>query len=375
MNTLNRQIENKIINSIKPNHVIGIIGARRVGKTTLIERIISSLKRNKILLIQGDDIDSAEILSSQRKSLLERFVKGYTHLFIDEAQEIPNIGASLKLMVDTIPGLSIVITGSSAFNIRNNTGAPLTGRSTFFNLHSLAQIEFNENFIEARNNLSTRLIYGNYPQVHNSMNENEKRKILEGIKDGYLLKDILMHENLKDSIFILNLLRLIAFQIGNEVSYSELGRALNADNKTVKRYLDLLEKMFVLFSLNGFSRNQRKEYTKSPRYYFWDNGIRNVIVSNFNPINQRDDIGKLWENYWISERLKYIDYSETYCNKFFWRTYDQKEVDYLEVTDKQITGFEIKWGDAKSRNFNHFLKSYPEAKLHLINKDNYLDFL
>jgi hypothetical protein len=372
---IKRLIEDELVRSIKPNHVTGIIGARRVGKTVLMESVREKLGNEKVLLVQGDNMDVAEILSSQRKSLLEQFVKGYSFLFIDEAQEIHNIGASLKLLVDTVPGISVFITGSSAFDIRNATGAPLTGRSTFFHLYPFSQTELNENFLEARSNLEQRLIYGSYPQVYNSPDNNEKRKILEGIKDGYLLKDLLQLGNLKDSLFVLNLLRLLAFQIGNEVSYTELGRSLNADNKTVKRYLKLLEKIFVLFSLNGYSNNLRKEYTKSPRYYFWDNGIRNTIISNFNNPLQRDDVGKLWENYWIAERLKYNHYTGRSFNAFFWRTYDQKEIDYIEEAGGKLTGFEIKWGKGKARNFNAFLKAYPNADTRIINKDTYLEYL
>lgn len=368
-------MEETIINSLSTGRVVGLLGARRVGKTFLLNTIKDRLTDKKILVVQGDNLEVSEILSSKRKSLLERLVQGYDLLFIDEAQLIPEIGANLKLMVDTIPSLSVFITGSSAFEIKNNTGFPLTGRSTFFNLYPFAQMELKQDFLTAKGSLEQKLVFGNYPQVHNASSDNERISVLENIRDGYLLKDMLMLDNLKGSLFIINLLRLIAFQIGNEVSFSELGRALKADNKTIQRYLDLLEKMYVLFSLNGFSRNLRKEYTKSPRYYFWDNGIRNAVISNYNNLTQRDDIGKLWENYCISERLKRNHYLQYRTNNFFWRTYDQKEVDYVEEKENRITGYEFKWNKSRSTGGKVFTSTYENSSVEVINQENYLDFI
>jgi uncharacterized protein len=377
MNTekIERTIESRIIEKLMPGHVVGLLGARRVGKTCLMNSIKANLSDKNILVVQGDNLDASEILSSRRISLLERFVQGYDALFIDEAQMIPEIGANLKLMVDSIPALSIFITGSSAFDIKNHTGAPLTGRSTFFNLYPFAQTELKQDFMTAQSSLHQKLIYGTYPQSYLAAKDEDRMDILENIRDGYLLKDLLMLDNVKGASFVINLLRLIAFQIGNEISYSELGRALKADNKTVQRYLDLLEKMYVLFSLNGFSRNLRKEYTKSPRYYFWDNGIRNVVISNFNQLNQRDDVGKLWENYCISERMKRNHYAQLRVNSYFWRTYDQKEVDYIEEQNNQVVGYEMKWTDGKSSGAKAFTSAYENAVVNVINQENVLDFI
>jgi uncharacterized protein len=372
---IKRQLEDKIFNSLKPGHVVALLGARRVGKTIMMDQIRSKLPQSKILMVQGDNLDVVEVLSSQRKSVLERMVKGYDYLFVDEVQSIPGIGANLKLMVDTIPSISVFITGSSALDIRNYTGEPLTGRSTFYHLYPFSHTETGNDFLSAREKLEMRLVYGSYPQVYFAPTEEEKHRILMNIRDGYLLKDLFVLDNLKNSLFVINLLRLIAFQIGNEISYSELGRALHADNKTIKRYLDLLEKIYVLFSLNGFSRNLRKEYTKSPRYYFWDNGIRNAVISNFNKLHLRDDIGKLWENYCISERMKRNHYSGTYANSYFWRTYDQKEVDYIEEVDGILTGFEIKWEKHSSKSLTIFSETYKDTRIEIINRENFIDFI
>jgi uncharacterized protein len=370
-----RFIKNEIVDSLSnPSNVIGILGARRTGKTFLMEEIAKELPE-KVLIVQGDNLDVSEILSSQRLSLLKRFTEGVTHLFIDEAQKIPGIGINLKLMADNIPGLHILVSGSSAFDLNNKVGEPLTGRSHFFHLYPIAQMELRENFLETKENLETRLLYGGYPQVITALSAKERIAKLISIRDGYLLKDILELDNQKDSLFVFNLLRLIAFQIGNDISFSELASKLNVNKKTVMRYLELLEKCYVIFSLNGFSRNLRNEYTKSPRYYFWDNGIRNVLISNFNPLNLRDDIGKLWENYCISERLKKTHYQQIAVNHYFWRTYDQKEIDLIEESGGNLTGFEFKWTESKTKIPRQFVDAYDHSEFQVINRENYLDFI
>lgn len=326
-------------------------------------------------MVQGDDLDAAELLSSKRNSVLSSFVKGYDFLFIDEAQKIPYIGENLKLIVDTIPGISVFITGSSALELVEKIGEPLTGRSNYFHLFPLAQKELDQNFLDAKKTLQNKLIYGLYPQVLNANSTIDKNNVLTSIKNGYLLKDILMLDNQKDSIFILNLLRLIAFQIGNDISYSELASNLNVNKKTVQRYLSLLEKTFVIFSLPGFSRNLRKEYTKTPRYYFWDNGIRNILINNTNAINLRDDIGKLWENFCISERLKKSHYTQQFAAHYFWRTYDQQEIDLIEEKHGIISGFKFKWTKSKSKIPTAFHSAYPNSKVETINQENFLEFL
>ena len=354
--------------------MVGIFGARRTGKTFLMETI-REVSGDKVLMVQGDNLDVSEVLASQRLSQLKRFVEGFDYLFIDEAQKIPDIGINLKLMVDNIPGLHILVSGSSSFDLRTKIGEPLTGRSQFYHLYPIAQLELEENFLQIRENLDLRLIYGSYPQVVTSSSSQERAAILTSIRDGYLLKDILELDNQKDSLFIFNLLRLIAFQIGNDVSFSELASRLNVNKKTVMRYLDLLEKCFVLFSLHGFSRNLRNEYTKSPRYYFWDNGIRNVLVSNFNPLHLRDDIGKLWENYCISELLKKSHYQQQTVTHYYWRTYEQKEIDLIEDAGGKLIGFEFKYTECKVKPPRQFLDAYDHSEFKVVNRENYLEFI
>jgi len=374
---LPRLIKKQILKYLKPGRVAAILGARRTGKTVLMEQLKRDLKNRKILMVTGDNLDAAEILASRRLSVLEKLTAGYDTLFVDEAQSVPNIGSSLKLLADSRPGLSILVSGSSSFDLKNKIGEPLTGRIYFFHLHPLAQVELKEteDFLKTRALLDDKLIYGLYPQVFTASSAARKRKELESIRDTYLLKDILSLDNLKDSLFVLNLLRLIAFQIGNDISYSELAVNLGVNKKTVIRYLELLEKTYILFSLRGFSRNLRKEYTRTPRYYFWDNGIRNVVVSNFNPLNLRDDIGRLWENYCISERLKKLEYAQTAHNRYFWRTYDQKEIDFVEERAGWLHGYEFKWRADKSKPPKDFMETYRGSRYLVVNRDNYLDFV
>lgn len=373
---IHRKIESELLESLKPERVVGLFGARRTGKTVLMNSIKNQLPDKKILMVQGDNLDVAEILSSQRLSILKRLVKGYDCLFVDEAQKIPKIGVNLKIIVDSIPGIAIFITGSSALELKNKVGEPLTGRSRFFNIYPITFHELNEDFLSFKETLEERLIYGSYPSIITSESIKEKVEELESIKNGYLLKDILELDNQKDSTFILKLLRLIAFQTGNDVSYAELGSNLNVNSKTVQRYLDILEKSYIIFSLPGFSRNLRKEYSKSPRYYFWDNGIRNAVISNYNSLSLRDDHGKLWENYCISERLKATSYNGTIANHYFWRTYDQQEIDLIEETGGNLNAFEFKFSTTKKvKSPVAFRNAYPKTPFQSVNPDHFIDFI
>ena len=363
-----------IADNLKPGFAVGLFGARRTGKTVLMNQVAEKIP-SKPLIVSGEDFDIQEIFSSQKLSLLKSTTSGYTHLFIDEAQKIPNIGINIKLIVDNIPGVSIFFTGSSSFDLYNQIGEPLTGRSIFLNLFGFSQEELDDDFLEARKSLDNKLIYGLYPQVFLEPGNDQKEEILNGIKNGYLLKDIVEFDLQKDSVFVLNLLRLIAFQIGQDISYSEIAGRLQVNVRTVQRYLNILEKMFIIFSLPGLSRNMRNEYTKTPRYYFWDNGIRNILIANLNPINIRNDVGQLWENYCISERQKYLCYNRISANKFFWRTYTQKEIDYIEERDGMLYAYEMKYASKSSKLPALFLQNYPDSEFNEVNRDSFINFL
>lgn len=373
---ISRYITNQVLKDLKPNRVVGIFGPRRAGKTVLMNLIKEKIGNSRILLVHGENLDAAEALSSQRTGVLKRFIGINKYLFIDEAQKISNIGSNLKLIVDTIKDVSVFITGSSSLDLRNKVGEPLVGRSRYYYLYPLALMEVGtEDYIRQKEMLEEQLIYGFYPQVYLAETLSQKKAELESIRDGYLLKDILGLDNLKDSIFIFNLLRLIAFQIGKDVSYSELASNLNVNKRTVMRYLELLEKSYVVFSHQGFSRNLRKEYTKSPRYYFWDNGILNSLISNYNRLNLRDDVGRLWENYCISERIKYQKYKKLSSNNYFWRTYDKKEIDLVEEREGKLFAFECKYVKKGVKVPRDFINTYPYSEFHVITRDNYLDYL
>jgi predicted AAA+ superfamily ATPase len=371
---ITRKILPYIKEKLRPGFAVGLFGARRTGKTVLLNQVVAETS-GKSLVVSGEDFDVQEILSSQKLSLLKSFTSGYTHLYIDEAQKIPNIGSNLKLITDNIPEIALFFTGSSSFELYKQIGEPLTGRSLFLNLHGFSQEELDEDFLGARKTLENKLIYGLYPQVYLEQGLSGKNEILNGIKNGYLLKDILEFDLQKDAIFVLNLLRLVAFQIGHDVSYSEMANRLQVNVRTVQRYLNILEKMFIIFSLPGFSRNMRNEYTKTPRYYFWDNGIRNSLISNLNPIHIRNDYGQLWENYCIAERQKFLSFNRISVNRFFWRTYTQKEIDYLEERDGMLYAYEMKFAGRTTKAPAAFIQNYPDSIFYEINRDNFLGFL
>ncbi|TVQ10474.1 MAG: ATP-binding protein [Bacteroidetes bacterium] len=372
---VHRIITQQLLSNLKPCHVTALFGARRTGKTVIMNSLKESLKEKKILLLNGEDHDVSAMLSSQKQELLKSIIAGYDFVFIDEAQSIPNIGINLKIMVDSQRETGFFVTGSASFDLRNQIGEPLTGRSTFYYLYPFCMKEITEEFLPAVQLLPQILIYGTYPQVFTEQNLLDKRRILDGIKNGYLLKDVLQLDNLKDSVFVMNLLRLVAFQIGNDISYNEMANSLKTTVKTVQRYLDILEKSFIIFRINGFSRNLRKEISKSPRFYFWDNGIRNAVISNLNPMELRDDMGRLWENFLISERIKIQTYHQSFSNFYFWRTYDQQEIDLIEENSGRLAAFEIKWGSRKTKPPVGFKKAYPESEYKTITRENFFGFI
>jgi hypothetical protein len=363
---------------LKPNKVLVIYGSRQAGKTTLLKKFLSENEGHfRYKLDSGDDVNTQIVLGSSEFKKITDYAKGYDLIAIDEAQRIKNIGMGLKILVDQLPNIKIIVTGSSSFELAGQIGEPLTGRKTTLTLFPLSQIEMGKlyNDYDLRSRLEEYLIFGSYPEVLTSETINDKKTILEELVGSYLLKDILELEKVKSSKLLLDLLRLLAFQVGSEVSLSELGKQLGIDSKTVARYLDLFEKSFVIFNLRGFSRNRRKEITSKSKYYFLDNGIRNAIIANFNLLDIRDDIGKLWENFLVVERLKKQSYTQIYSNNYFWRTWDQKEVDWVEERNGQLFGYEFKWKNKSRKGSPAWKDNYPDANLEIVDNANYLEFV
>lgn len=377
MNYYKRAVLADFHSKLKPNKVLILLGARRVGKTQLIRKYLENADE-KVLQLNGEDVNDARLLEERSVANYSKLFHNISLLVIDEAQNISDIGLILKFIVDTIDGIKVIATGSSMFDLANKLGEPLVGRKSTLYLFPLAQQEFQqfENYKQTTENLETRLLYGGYPELTHYESWEEKKDYLKEIVNAYLLKDILIFEGIKNADKIYDLLRLIAFQIGKEVSLQELGNQLQMSKNTVERYLDLLSKVFILFKVEGFSRNLRKEITKSSRWYFFDNGIRNAIINNFTTLNNRTDVGDLWENYLASERMKKQAYQKMSKQNYFWRTYDQQELDWLETEADSINAFEFKWNENKKSKIPiAFAKAYPEATFEVINKQNYLEFI
>jgi len=369
----------KVVNKkAQPNKVILLVGARRVGKTNFIKKYISTFSSNKVLKLNGEDVDDVELLSRRSVANYRRLLNGIDLLAIDEAQHISNIGLILKLIIDEIDGIKIIVTGGSMFDLNNQLGEPLVGRKYTIYMYPLSQIEFSkyEKYKVTTEKLEERLLFGGYPELIHLDSWKDKQDYLQEIINDYLLKDILIFQNIKKADKIYNLLRLLAFQIGNEVSLNELGNQLQISKNTVENYLDLLTKVFVVFKVEGFSKNLRKEVTKSSKWYFYDVGIRNAIIKNFNILQNRNDVGQLWENYLIVERLKKQEYQRMIRNNYFWRTYDQQELDWLEEKAEQLSTFKFKWfANKKTKVPTAFGKAYEDASFEVINRENYLDFI
>lgn len=376
METINRLLQKQISERIAPNKVVLIFGARRVGKTVMMRKIVADYP-GRTMMLNGEDYDTLALLENRSVANYRHLLAGIDLLAIDEAQNIPQVGSVLKLIVDEVPGVSVLASGSSSFDLLNKTGEPLVGRSVQFLLTPFSQRELaqTETSLETRQNLESRLIYGSYPEVVMMDDYGRKTDYLRDIVGAYLLKDILALDGLKNSSKMRNLLRLIAFQLGSEVSYEELGRQLGMSKTTVEKYLDLLEKAFVVYRLGVFSRNLRKEVTKAGKWYFCDNGIRNAVIGAFSPLAIRQDVGALWENFLIGERRK-ANFNEALHREFyFWRTYDKQEIDLIEESAEGLTALEFKWGNKKSSARNVFQKAYPHAEFCVVNRENYLDFI
>lgn len=377
---MKRYLQEKIEQNLYKGKVIVLYGARRTGKTFLSEQLIESQKKagKKTLYINCELFDAKRKLETTNEQELKKHLGDADFVVFDEAQHIKNIGLVLKILVDTYPEIQIMATGSSSFDLANNLGEPLVGRKREFILYPLSMREIidNSDFHEASSNLNNILLYGLYPSIYNQPFEQAKNDIQE-IASSYLYKDILMFENIKNSSLLLDLLQLLALQIGNEVSYNELATQLGINARTVERYIDLFEKCFIVFSLRALKRNIRNEVSrKSKKIYFYDLGIRNSIIQNFNNLDLRQDVGALWENFCIVERMKYNQDRNFYSNQYFWRMYSGQEIDYIEEHDGYLDGYEFKYNPkAKVRKPSKFLETYENTSFNVIHRDNWFEFL
>ncbi len=372
----NRYLEDKAGLVFKPGKVFVLYGPRRVGKTELIKKLIGGFT-GKVYSGTGDNQEVRELLSQQRLGQIKAAFGSYDLFFLDEAQRIPEVGYGLKLLVDHFPEMIIVVTGSSSFDLSNKIGEPLTGRNRVRILYPVSVGELYAQYggMEVLHLLEELLVYGSYPEILNGTSLSEKKEYLLSIRDSYLFKDILELENVRNPSKLTDLLKLLAFQIGQEVSLNELGNNLGIAKQSVERYLDLLEKTFIIKRVGGFFRNLRKEVVKTARYYFWDNGIRNAVVNNFNPTGQRNDTGMLWENFLFMERLKTKSYKQIFSNDYFWRTYDRQEIDLVEERDGKLWAYEFKWQTRKVKAPKAWTEAYPGSEFRVITKDNFLEFL
>lgn len=361
---------------LDPNKVLILYGPRRVGKTTLLNELLKNTTL-RYRFDSGENIRIQEVLSSRDFDKIREYVGNNELIAIDEAQQIPDIGMGLKIIVDQIPGIKVVVTGSSSFELFNQVGEPLVGRKKTITLFPFAQLELAKlhNTFDLSGRLEEFLIYGSYPDVFLAKTRQEKESLLNEIVDAYLLRDVLALDNIKKSRTLVDLVKLLALQIGNEVSLSELAQQLNVNMRTIEKYIDILEKGFVIISLSALKRNLRNEIRDKRKYYFYDLGVRNALLSQFNDIALRNDIGALWENFLFIERFKKRSYQSLFANQYFWRTYDQKEIDLIEEYDGSFHAYEFKWKKSKAPYPKKFMESYPQSSFEIINKDNYYDFI
>ncbi len=373
---IKRIIETHITDHVtRSNKAIILYGPRQAGKTTLCKTIITAVNL-KTLFINADEGRYIDALSSRDSRKLRELVHGYELVVIDEAQRVPDIGINLKIFIDTLPTLKIIATGSSSFELANTVSEPLTGRKITYQLYPIAQCELKEHYnaFELQNMLEERLIWGSYPEMFQLVGYEQKYAYMQEMSTDYLYKDIFLLQDIRKSEKIKNLLKLLAFQIGNEVSLNELSSKLDVSKETVGRYIDLLEKTFVLFSLSGFSRNLRKEVTKMNKYYFYDLGVRNALIDNFKPLAERNDIGALWENFLIVERIKMNHYMRSHKASYFWRIYTGAEVDYVEEGENALAGYEFKWNAKTTKPPASWQTTYTKASWGVVNRENWLGF-
>lgn len=371
---ITRHLEESIRQRLSKKKAIIIMGARQVGKTTLLRQIFE--KKDNVLWLNGDETDIQALFKEISATRLKAIFGNKQYIIIDEAQRIPDIGLRLKLITDQLPEYQLIATGSSSFELANKINEPLTGRKWEFKMYPLSFGEMvnHHGLLDEKRLIPHRLIYGYYPEI--VATPGEEKDLLKQLSDSYLYKDILMWEQIKKPDRLLKLLQAIAFQVGSQVSYSELGQLCGMDSKTVEKYISLLEQTFIIFRLSSFSRNLRNELKNSKKIYFYDNGIRNALIANFSQIETRTDVGALWENFLISERIKFLHYSNAWTNYWFWRTKEQKEIDFIEEADGIIKAFEFKWNpDAKYKTPSLFLDNYTGSTFEIIHRDNVESFL
>jgi len=372
---INRTLENIIRQRLFQGKAIIILGPRQVGKSTLLQMLQSGLDK-KVLNLNCDNNDTRKLLTEPGINDLRRLAGNSEVICIDEAQRVLNIGLTLKLFIDQIPEVQLVVTGSSSLDLSNMVNEPLTGRKFEYQLYPLTIKELVDHFgfIEVNRNLEQHLIYGTYPDVVN--NPGHEPEILNNLVSSYLFKDVFMFQDIRKPEFIEQLLEALALQVKSEVSFNELAQLLNTDPHTVQRYIGLLEKAFIIFRLRSYSRNLRNELKRSRKIYFYDNGVRNAILGNFSPLESRTDKGMLWENFFVAERAKFLHYNQHYTRRFFWRTTQQQEIDYIEEADGNLSGFEVKWNPDRRVSFPlSFTRAYPGASTHAVNRENFWDYL
>ena len=375
MNMIERKLSKVIKEQLFRGKAIILVGSRQVGKTTLLGELVRQSDK-RILSLNCDEPEVQTMLTDTNVAKLRTIIGNNELVVIDEAQKVNNIGLTLKLIVDNIKDVQVVATGSSAFELRNQLNEPLTGRKFEYQMFPISSGEIIDTYglLEEKRTLENRLVYGSYPDI--IMHPEEARRYLTDLTQSYLYKDVLSLDSLRKPQLLDKLLQALAFQVGSEVSTNELARTLQTDSKTIDKYLDLLEKCYVIFRLGGLSRNLRTELKRAKKIYFYDNGVRNAVIQQFAPVALRNDMGALWENFFIAERMKRNHYSGHYCNSFFWRTTLQQEIDLIEESDGAMTAFEMKWNPSKKVLFSKsFIEAYNVKETVVISPDNYLEYL
>ena len=373
---INRTLVKTILDARKTGFITIIYGPRRVGKTFLLKEIQKKFPEQKTLLLNGDTQESRDLLNTTSLTKLSETVKNYPFIIIDEAQRIPSISLVLKILIDNFPEKNIIITGSTSLRLSRGVSETLTGRTIKYYLYPLSTVELTagKTNIEKQYFLPEQLIFGGYPYIQDLSSTGDKKRYLISIIDDYLFQDILDLKEIAVTDNLRKLATLLAYQIGQEVSFNELSLSLKIDVKTVIRYIDLLKQGFIVFEIGAFSKNLRKEVSKNKKYYFWDLGIRNALLGLFTPLETRGDIGFLWENFLAVERIKKVHYGNRAVQTYFWRTYDNAEIDWIEIEDQRIRAYEFKWRSEKGKTPKSFFENYKE-KVVVINKNNYLDFI